>query len=92
MSFYIPMKELIKELKTIRAEAEEWDPDGQIEWDITVYVLSLNPDPGFTYTYEVQKTYFFDIDEGRRTRDYINESFPNSNAKLLKVVVKLNRK
>lgn len=89
MSFSIPMEELVKELQTIRKEAEVWDWDGNIEWDITVYVLSLVS--GFTY--EGQKRYFFDIDEGKRTRDYINESFPNAKpAKLLKVVVKLNRK
>jgi hypothetical protein len=83
------MKELVEELQTIRKEAAEWDPDGNIEWDIIVYVLSL--ESGFTY--EGQKRYFFDIDEGKKTRDYINKTFPHSKpAKLLKVVVKLNRK
>ena len=83
------MGQLVKEINAIREESKEWDPDGQIEWDITAYVLSLTE--GFEY--QGQKRYFLDIDEGKKHRDYINKSFPNAKpARLIKVVVKLNRK
>ena len=89
MSFQIPMGELVKELTDIRKDAEVWDPNGQIEWDITVYVLSLLS--GFTW--KCDKKFFFKKQEAIQLRDAINGKFPAINpAKILKVVVKLNRK
>lgn len=83
------MGELIKELTDIKKEAEVWDPDGNIEWDITVYVISLESE--FVYSSAIKK-YFFDKQEGIKMRDHINSEYPKEKpAKLLKAVVKLNR-
>jgi len=89
MAFQIPMGELVKELTTMRKDAEVWDPDGQIEWDITVYIISL--EEGFTWD-PSNKKFFLNKNKGIKIRDSINEKFDSNPAKLLKVVVKLNRK
>ena len=83
------MGELVKELMSIRKDAEVWDPDGQIEWDITVYVISL--EEGFTWDAS-NKQFYLNKKKGIEVRDFINEKFDSKPAKLLKVVVKLNKK
>ena len=83
------MGELVKELMDIRKEAEAWDPDGNIEWDITVYIISL--EEGFTWD-PSNKKFFLDKKKGVEVRDFINEKFDSKPAKLLKVTIKLNRK
>lgn len=88
MSFTIPMAELVRELQTIQDDAAEWDPDGQIEWDVTVYVLSL--ESGFEWLPD--QKFFFKKSEAIEVRDYVNKKEPNAKAKALRVTVKLNRK
>lgn len=88
MAFSIPMGELVRELQTIQDDAAEWDPDRQIEWDITVYVLSL--EVGFEYL--SSQKFFFKKHEAVKVRDHINSKQPKANAKALRVTIKLNRK
>jgi len=89
MSFQIPMGELIKELTSIQNEAKEWDPDGNIEWDITVFVISMKSG----YVWSHKKKYFLKKQDAIAQRNHINKRFPKDKpAKVLQVTVKLNRK
>ncbi len=87
MAFQIPMGQLVKELMAIRKNSAEWDPDGQIEWDITVFILSTE----LKFKDDYHKKFFLNIKEARSVRDYINEKFGKDTAKVLKITVKLNR-